>query len=121
VPTAGIPWFAVPFGRDSLITAMQTLMLRPAIAAGTLHFLARHQGTEENDFRDEAPGKILHEVRLGELAKLRRVPHSPYYGSVDATPSFLIGLGEYVTWSGDLKLAEALLPNAEAGLAWMQD
>src|SRR5439155_1898593 len=65
VPTAGIPWFAVPFGRDSLITAMQTLMLRPAIAAGTLHFLARHQGTEENDFRDEAPGKILHEVRLG--------------------------------------------------------
>ncbi|MBV9547277.1 MAG: amylo-alpha-1,6-glucosidase [Chloroflexi bacterium] len=121
VPTAGIPWFAVPFGRDSLITAMQTLILRPAIAEGTLRFLARHQGTERNDFRDEAPGKILHEVRSGELARLRRVPHSPYYGSVDATPLFLIGLGEYITWSGDLDLARRLLPHAEAGLRWMSE
>ncbi|HEV7664332.1 MAG TPA: glycogen debranching N-terminal domain-containing protein, partial [Chloroflexota bacterium] len=121
VPTAGIPWFAVPFGRDSLITAMQTLSLRPAIAAGTLRFLARHQGTEVNDFRDEEPGKILHEVRLGELARLHRVPHSPYYGSVDATPLFLVALGEYVRWSGDLDLARGLLPNAEAALAWMRD
>jgi len=119
VPTAGIPWFAVPFGRDSLITAVQTLCLQPAIAAGTLRFLARHQGTEVNDFRDEAPGKILHEVRTGELAKLRKVPHSPYYGSVDSTPLFLVTLGEYVTWTGDLDLARQLLPNAEAGLAWM--
>jgi glycogen debranching enzyme len=108
VPTAGIPWFAVPFGRDSLITAMQTLLLRPEVAAGTLRFLARHQGTELNDFR------------LGELARLKRVPHSPYYGSVDSTPLFLIALGEYVTWTGDLELARRLLPNAEAGLAWMR-
>jgi glycogen debranching enzyme len=121
VPTAGIPWFAVPFGRDSLITAMQCLPLRPSIAAGTLRFLARHQGTEVNDFRDEQPGKILHEVRLGELAKLNRVPHSPYYGSVDATPLFLVALGEYVRWTGDLDLARSLLPNAEAALAWMRD
>jgi glycogen debranching enzyme len=121
VPTAGIPWFAVPFGRDSLITAMQTLSLRPAIAAGTLRFLARHQGKEVNDFRDEQPGKILHEVRLGELAKLNRVPHSPYYGSVDSTPLFLCTLGEYVRWTGDLDLARSLLPNAEAALAWMRD
>src|SRR5438270_4918384 len=121
VPTAGIPWFAVPFGRDSLITALQCLSLRPSIAAGTLRFLARHQGTEVNDFRDEQPGKILHEVRLGELAKLKRVPHSPYYGSVDATPLFLVALGEYVRWTGDLDLARALLPNAEAALAWMRD
>jgi glycogen debranching enzyme len=121
VPTAGIPWFAVPFGRDSLITAMQTLSLRPAISAGTLRFLARHQGREVNDFRDEQPGKILHEVRLGELARLQRVPHSPYYGSVDATPLFLIALGEYVRWTGDLALARSLLPNAEAALAWMRD
>src|SRR6266567_3051427 len=121
VPTAGIPWFAVPFGRDSLITSMQTLPLRPSIAAGTLRFLARHQGTEHNDFRDEEPGKILHEIRLGELAKLQRVPHSPYYGSVDATPLFLVTLGEYARWTGDLDLARSLLPNAEAALAWMRD
>jgi glycogen debranching enzyme len=121
VPTAGIPWFAVPFGRDSLITSMQTLSLRPSIAAGTLRFLARHQGTEVDDFRDEQPGKILHEIRLGELAKLKRVPHSPYYGSVDATPLFLVTLGEYVRWTGDLDLARALLPNAEAALAWLRD
>ncbi len=121
VPTAGIPWFAVPFGRDSLITSMQTLPLRPSIAAGTLRFLARHQGTEHNDFRDEEPGKILHEIRLGELAKLQRVPHSPYYGSVDATPLFLVTLGEYARWTGDLDLARSMLPNAEAALAWMRD
>jgi glycogen debranching enzyme len=121
VPTAGIPWFAVPFGRDSLITSMQTLPLRPSIAAGTLRFLARHQGKEVNDFRDEEPGKILHEVRLGELARLNRVPHSPYYGSVDATPLFLVTLGEYVRWTGDLELARSLLPNAEAALAWMRE
>jgi glycogen debranching enzyme len=121
VPTAGIPWFAVPFGRDSLITAMQTLLLRPSIAAGTLRFLARHQGTTVNDFRDEQPGKILHEIRLGELARLQRVPHSAYYGSVDATPLFLVALGEYVRWTGDLDLATSLLPNAEAALAWMRD
>ena len=121
VPTAGIPWFAVPFGRDSLITAMQTLSLRPSIAAGTLRFLASHQGTVVDDFRDEQPGKILHEVRLGELARLKRVPHSPYYGSVDSTPLFLVALGEYVRWTGDLPLARELLPNAEAALAWMRD
>ena len=121
VPTAGIPWFAVPFGRDSMITSMQTLSLRPSIAAGTLRFLAHHQGKEVNDFRDEQPGKILHEVRLGELAKLQRVPHSTYYGSVDSTPLFLMTLGEYVRWTGDLDLARSLLPNAEAALAWMRD
>jgi glycogen debranching enzyme len=121
VPTAGIPWFAVPFGRDSLITAMQTLPLRPSIAAGTLRFLARRQGREINDFRDEQPGKILHEVRLGELATVKRVPHSPYYGSVDATPLFLVALGEYVRWTGDLDFARQLLPNAEAALNWMSE
>ena len=121
VPTAGIPWFAVPFGRDSLITSIQTLLLQPAIAAGTLRFLARHQGKEVNDFRDEEPGKILHEIRVGELTRLQRVPHSPYFGSIDSTPLFLIALGEYVRWTGDLSLARELLPNAEAALGWMRD
>lgn len=121
VPTAGIPWFAVPFGRDSLITGMQTLSMRPEIAAGTLRFLAHRQGKEVNAFRDEQPGKILHEVRLGELARLNRVPHSMYYGSVDATPLFVVALGEYVRWTGDLDLARTLLPNAEAAVRWMRD
>jgi glycogen debranching enzyme len=118
VPTAGIPWFAVPFGRDSLVTAMQTLSLHPGIAEGTLRFLASHQGTRVDKLRGEAPGKILHEIRPGARG---HVTDSIYYGSIDSTPLFLIALGEYVTWSGDLQLARDLLPNAEAALAWMDD
>jgi glycogen debranching enzyme len=116
VPTAGIPWFAVPFGRDSLITAMQTLVVRPAIAKGTLRFLARHQGKRVNLTRGEEPGKILHEVRPGELGG---AAESIYYGSIDSTPLFVAALGEYVAWSADLDLARELLPNAEAALQWM--
>jgi glycogen debranching enzyme len=121
VPTAGIPWFAVPFGRDSLITSMQMLPVRPDLAASTLRFLASLQGKECNDFRDEEPGKILHEVRLGELSKLGRVPHTRYYGSIDSTPLFLIALGEYVDWTGDLDLVRQLVPNVEAALRWLDE
>jgi len=119
LPTAGIPWFSVPFGRDSLITAYQTLMLNPAIARGTLRFLAEHQGREVNDWRDEEPGKILHEIRMGELAASGEVPFGPYYGSVDATPLFLIVLGELVRWTGDWEFATRLRPNVEAALTWI--
>lgn len=118
VPTAGIPWFAVPFGRDSLIVAMQTLSLNPMIARGTLRFLAGFQGQQVNPQRGEAPGKILHEVRPGVTGS---VQDSIYYGSVDSTPLFLVGLSEYVGWTGDLALAEELLPSAEAALAWMAE
>ncbi|MCC6176561.1 MAG: amylo-alpha-1,6-glucosidase [Chloroflexi bacterium] len=121
LPSAGIPWFSVPFGRDSLITSLQTLMLQPDIARGTLLFLAEHQGREVNDWRDEQPGKILHEIRLGELAALGQVPHTPYYGTVDATPLFLIALGEYVRWTGDRAFAERLRPHAEAALRWIDE
>jgi glycogen debranching enzyme len=120
LPSAGIPWFSVPFGRDSLITSLQTLCLQPEIARATLVFLAQHQGKQVNDFRDEQPGKILHEIRLGELAALGDVPHTPYYGSVDATPLWVMTLGEYVRWTGDLKLASRLRPNLEAALAWIE-
>src|SRR5579864_3884481 len=116
VPTAGIPWFAVPFGRDSLIVSMQTLSLRPELARGTLRFLASHQGRQVNKLRGEAPGKILHEVRPGATGA---VADSIYYGSIDSTPLFLVALGEYVSWTGDLDLARELLPNAEAALEWM--
>jgi glycogen debranching enzyme len=116
VPTAGIPWFAVPFGRDSLMVSMQTLSLQPAIARGTLRFLAHYQGRLLNPMRGEAPGKILHEIRPGATGSLA---DSIFYGSIDSTPLFLAALGEYVGWSGDVALAGELLPNAEAALAWM--
>src|SRR5213595_718549 len=94
LPSAGIPWFSVPFGRDSLITSIQTMMLQPGIAYGSLRFLASHQGSGTDDWRDEEPGKILHEVRMGEVATLGQVPHTPYFGSVDSTPLFLVAVGE---------------------------
>ena len=121
LPSAGIPWFSVPFGRDSLITALQTLCLQPDIARATLQFLAAHQGAVVDDWRDEEPGKILHEIRLGELATLGQVPHSPYYGSVDATPLYLVTLGEYLRWTGDWALGRELRPNVVAALRWIDE
>jgi glycogen debranching enzyme len=108
----------VPFGRDSLITSMQTLMARPVLARGTLRFLARHQGTTVDLDRGEEPGKILHEVRPGELGG---ISGSIYYGSTDSTPLFLIALGEYVRWTADLDFARELLPSAQAALAWLDE
>ncbi len=119
-PVAGIPWFAVPFGRDSLITALQTLMVNPAVAVGTLRTLAALQGQEVNQARQEEPGKIVHEVRSGEMAALGEVPFGRYYGTVDATPLFLVLLGETYRWTGDLQLAASLLPQVRAALGWIQ-
>lgn len=118
-PTAGVPWYAVPFGRDAVITSLQTLGLNPELGRGTLRYLARHQGTKVDEGRAEEPGKILHEQRFGELANLRQIPHTPYYGTVDATPLFLVLLVELVTWTGDLDLFSELLPNALAALEWL--
>ncbi|MBI4491504.1 MAG: amylo-alpha-1,6-glucosidase [Chloroflexi bacterium] len=119
LPSAGIPWFSVPFGRDSLITSIQTLVLRPDIAYGTLRFLAEHQGARVDDWRDEEPGKILHEVRLGELAAIGQVPHTPYYGSVDSTPLFLVALGELLDWTDDWAFARQMEPHVSAALEWI--
>jgi glycogen debranching enzyme len=116
---AGIPWYATVFGRDSLITSHQLLSINPRPARETLRFLARYQGTEVDDWRDEQPGKILHEVRRGELAGAGIVPHTPYYGSVDATPWFLIVFAQHLRWTGDRAFAEELLPAAEAALRWI--
>ncbi|MFN8512920.1 MAG: glycogen debranching N-terminal domain-containing protein [Thermomicrobiales bacterium] len=116
---AGVPWFVALFGRDSLITALQTLAYAPQIARTTLDLLARYQGKIEDDFRDEEPGKILHELRVGERAHLREVPFSPYYGTIDATPLFLILLGEYLRWTGDRDTFTRLRGSAEAALAWL--
>lgn len=114
---AGIPWYVSLFGRDSLITARFCLMLYPNLARYSLKILAQFQGKEFNPWRDEEPGKILHEFRVGELARVGAIPHTPYYGSVDASPLWIILLYEYYQWTGDIELMRELWPNALAALA----
>jgi glycogen debranching enzyme len=121
IVAAGIPWFATIFGRDSLIASFQALMLHPHLAKETLRFLARHQGTRRDDWRDEEPGKILHEMRDGEMTRSGEMPHSPYYGSVDATPLFLIVLDETYNWTGDDEFLEEMMPAARRALAWIEE
>ncbi|WP_029032081.1 glycogen debranching N-terminal domain-containing protein [Salinarimonas rosea] len=118
-PYAGTPWFSAVFGRDALITALQTLWLDPALARGVLRFLAAHQATEEDPARDAEPGKILHEMRHGEMAALGEVPFARYYGSVDATPLFVVLAGAYLDRTGDLETLRALWPHIDAALRWM--
>ena len=120
-PFGGIPWYVAPFGRDGIIAALQMLPFQPQVAAGTLKFLAAHQGSIQDDFLDQEPGKILHEYRRGEMANLREIPFIPYYGSVDATPLFLVLLGSYLARTGDTNLLESLWPNALAANAWIDD
>lgn len=116
---AGVPWFVALFGRDSIITALETLAYAPHVGRTTLDLLARYQGQNHNPERDEEPGKILHEFRIGERANLGEVPFTPYYGTIDATPLFLILLGEYLQWTGDREYFATIRPHAEAALAWL--
>jgi glycogen debranching enzyme len=119
LPAAGLPWFMAVFGRDSLITSLQALPFAPELAETTLRVLAARQGTRIDAFRDEEPGKILHESRIGELTAFAERPHSPYFGSADATPLFLILLDEYERWTGDDQLVRELEHPARAALAWL--
>ena len=119
VPYAGIPWFVAPFGRDSLLAALQMLPYEPDVARGTLRFLARHQGRTHDAFTEEAPGRILHEYRRGEMAACREIAFIPYYGSVDATPLFAMLTAEYLRWTGDHAFALELWPALERALHWM--
>ena len=119
VPAAGVPWFVALFGRDSLIASLQTALVYPGFARGALDVLGSLQATERDDYRDAEPGKIMHELRLGELAHFKLVPHTPYYGTADATPLYLIVL--HVAWrcTGDTGLLEQHLKTAEACLEWI--
>jgi glycogen debranching enzyme len=119
VPAAGLPWFVALFGRDTLIASLQTMIVYPEFAAGTLEVLAQYQATERDDYRDAEPGKILHELRYGELAHFKLIPHTPYFGTADATPLYLIALHAAWRATGDQALIERHLPNAEACLTWI--
>lgn len=117
--SAGVPWFSTLFGRDSIIAASQTLILDSSIARQTLSVLADYQGKIEDDWREEEPGKILHEIRLGEMARCQEIPHTPYYGTVDATPLWLMLYAEYYAWTNDRETLDRLWPNALAAMEWI--
>ena len=119
LPAAGLPWFMTLFGRDSVIASLQALPFLPELAATTLRTLARHQGTRDDPRRDEEPGKILHELRAGELSVTGELPFAPYYGTVDATPLWLVLLDEYERWTGDRALVAELEPVARRALDWI--
>ena len=119
MPAAGLPWFMTIFGRDSLITSFQALPFLPELATTTLRTLAMLQSRAHDAFRDAEPGKIAHELRFGEMTAFEDTPHSPYYGTADATPLFLILMEEYERWTGDRDLVRALEPEARAAVNWI--
>ncbi|MEU1841458.1 amylo-alpha-1,6-glucosidase [Micromonospora chersina] len=116
---AGLPWFMTLFGRDSIFTSLQVLPFLPDLVPPTILMLAALQGSRLDDFRDEEPGKILHELRYGETAGFQEQPHSPYYGSADTTALFVILLDEYERWTGDTKLVRQLEQEARGALGWL--
>jgi glycogen debranching enzyme len=119
--SAGIPWYVAPFGRDALVGSSEALMLNPDLARDALRVLAKLQAREDDPWRDAEPGKIMHELRVGELARTGIVPHTPYYGTVDATPLFLMCAADYYAWTGDLQTLRALRPALDSALRWIDE
>lgn len=120
IPAAGIPWFIAPFGRDSLIVALQTTHAYPERGASTLRLLANLQGTKDDAWREEEPGKILHEMRYGDMARSGQAPHSPYYGSIDSTPLFVMAFAQHYLWHKDDALFDELVGNVQRALDWIE-
>ncbi|MBS1989719.1 MAG: amylo-alpha-1,6-glucosidase [Cyanobacteria bacterium SZAS LIN-3] len=118
---AGIPWYSTVFGRDSAIVAWQMLPFRPDLARECIDILAAYQGTIVDEFRAERPGKIMHELRLGELARLKLIPHTPYYGTVDATALWLALVARYLEWTGDMEYIQTLWPRILLALSWLEE
>ena len=121
LPAAGLPWFVAPFGRDSLIAALQNILIYPQFARGALDVLGSMQATEDDPYRDAEPGKIFHELRYGELAHFKLIPHTPYYGTADATSLHLITLHSAWRATGDSALLERHLETAEGCLSWIDN
>jgi glycogen debranching enzyme len=121
LPAAGLPWFMTMFGRDSIFTSLQALPFAPDLARTTLRVLGDWQGNRVDDFRDEDPGRILHEVRYGELSAFQERPHTPYYGSADATPLYVVLADEYERWTGDAELVRKYEQELRAALRWIDD
>ena len=121
LPAAGLPWFMTMFGRDSIFTSLQALPFVPELAATTLQTLGDWQGIRVDDFRDEDPGRILHEMRYGELTAFEQRPHSPYYGNADATALYVVLMDEYERWTGDADLVRRFEQEARAALRWIDD
>jgi glycogen debranching enzyme len=119
-PYAGIPWFSTPFGRDAIVTALQMLWLDPSLARGVLTFLAQHQAREISPFQDAAPGKIMHEMRRGEMSATREIPFGQYYGGVDTTPLFVVLAGAYADRTGDMEFIDTLWPTLCAAMGWIE-
>jgi glycogen debranching enzyme len=121
LPAAGLPWFMTMFGRDSIFTSLQAIPFEPELAATTLRALGDWQGVRVDDFRDEDPGRILHEMRYGEMTAFEERPHSPYYGCADATPLYVVLLDEYERWTGDRAIVRELEVEARAALNWIDE
>lgn len=119
--SAGIPWYCALFGRDSAIAAWQLLPFLPDLSRECIEVLAAYQGQVQDEYTAEKPGRILHELRLGEMARTKQIPHSPYYGTADATQLWLYVFCQYIDWSGDLEFAQRLWPHVKQALIWIQD
>ena len=121
MPAAGIPWYIAPFGRDSLIVALQTMHVYPERVWATLRLLARRQGERIDEFREEEPGKILHELRYGDMARTRQVPHTPYFGSIDSTPLFAMTFAQAYRWHEDNEMYDELILHVRRALVWIEE